>query len=276
VSRSGRSEEVKASVMLALERQNAILQRVREHGTVRVSALTAEFGVSDMTVRRDLDQLARQGLLDKVHGGARLSTNLGRHEPGFEAKSTRQEAEKREIAMNAARLVRPGLTVGLSAGTTTRALAVRLTGVEDLTIVTNSVRVAEVFHGCPRPDRTVLLTGGERTPSDALVGQLAVTSLAALNLDLMFLGVHGYDERAGFTSPNLLEAETNRAFVKSAQHLVVLADHTKWGVVGVATIAPLERAETIVIDSRTTDEAKSVLDTYISAVHIAEPSSAPA
>ena len=88
-----------------------------------------------------------------------------------------------------------------------------------------------------------MLTGGTRTPSDALVGPVAVAAIGTLHLDLLFLGVHGMSERAGYTTPNLMEAEINRALVDAAERLVVLADHTKWGTVGISSIVPLGRAD---------------------------------
>ena len=108
-------------------------------------------------------------------------------------------------------------------------------------MVTNSIPVADVFYRAGRPDQTVVLTGGMRTPSDALVGPVAVAAIGTLHVDLLFLGVHGMSERAGYTTPNLMEAEINRALVEAAERLVVLADHTKWGTVGISSIVPLER-----------------------------------
>lgn len=245
--------------MLAPQRQEAILHRVRAAGGVRVTELAAEFGVSDMTIRRDLDALAERGLLAKVHGGATAAGPGSTDEPGFAAKSVRQRAEKAAIARAAARLVAPGMAIGLSAGTTTAELAHRLAGVAGLTVVTNSIPVAEILHRAGRPDTTVVLTGGVRTPSDALVGPVAVAAIRSLNLDLVFLGVHGMTERAGFTTPNLLEAETNRALLAAADRLVVLADHTKWGTVGIATIAGLAEAHTVVCDTGLPEPARETI-----------------
>src|ERR1700733_4299924 len=131
--------------MLARQRQSLILQAVRSDGSARVSDLTQRLGVSDMTIRRDLEVLAGAGLIEKVHGGAVLPGAPSSHEPGFEAKSVRELAEKETIARAAARLVTPGATVALSAGTTTHALAEQLLTVAGLTVVTNSVRVAGLF-----------------------------------------------------------------------------------------------------------------------------------
>jgi DeoR/GlpR family transcriptional regulator of sugar metabolism len=245
--------------VLARERQSYILKRVRERGAVRVSDLTRALEVSDMTVRRDLDLLAKKRLLDKVHGGAIAPGRTSTDEPSFETKSARERTEKDAIARMATAMVRPGSAVGLSAGTTTWTLAHHLLEVPGITVVTNSVQIATVFYQSPRPDQTVVLTGGVRTPSDALVGPVAVAALHSLNLDLVFLGVHGMDDRTGFTSPNLLEAETSRALARSARRLAVVADHTKWGVVGISTIAALAEADVIISDARLSPEAAAIL-----------------
>ena len=163
--------------MLARQRQAFILDRVREDGAVRVADLVRELGVSDMTVRRDLEILDERGLLEKVHGGATSIAGSAMFEPGFAAKSSLQQAEKDAIADAAVGLAEPGMAVAVSAGTTTYALAQRLANVPGLTVVTNSIRVADVLHQVGRPDQTIILTGGVRTPSDALVGPFAVAAL---------------------------------------------------------------------------------------------------
>ncbi|HET8718984.1 MAG TPA: DeoR/GlpR family DNA-binding transcription regulator [Nocardioidaceae bacterium] len=245
--------------MLAAERQARILQEVQAKGAVRVSDLSRLLEVSDMTIRRDLDILASQNRLSKVHGGATVPSTLSTDEPGFEAKWQRETAEKEAIASAAAQLVRPGSAIGLSAGTTTWTLAHHLRHSPDLTVVTNSMRIAGVLHSGGPQAPNVVLTGGVRTPSDALVGSLAVTSLKLLHLDIVFLGVHGMDRDAGFTTPNLAEADTNQAFVAAGRQLVVLADHTKWGTVGISTIVPLDRADVLITDDGLAPDALSAL-----------------
>lgn len=245
--------------MLAQQRQSAILDLVRRHGGVRVSDLVREFSVSDMTIRRDLESLASRGLLSKVHGGATTLAPGSTDEPGFAAKSMRQQAEKEAIARRAAQLVAPGTAIALSAGTTTWTLAHQLLDVAGLTVVTNSVPVAEVFYHNGRGDQSVVLTGGIRTPSDALVGPFAVAAIRSLNLDQLFLGVHGFSDRSGFTTPNLMEAETDRALVTAARRLVVIADHTKWETVGISTIAGLADADVLVTDTGLPPNAQEIL-----------------
>jgi DeoR/GlpR family transcriptional regulator of sugar metabolism len=256
--------------MLARQRQDRIVEEVRRHGGVKVSDLVELLGVSDMTIRRDLDVLARKGLLDKVHGGASAVGARTSDEPGFQAKSLRELAEKEAIARCAAELVRPGTAIGLSAGTTTWVLARRLCDIPDLTVVTNSVRVAEVLDQANRRDHSVVLTGGIRTPSDALVGPLAVSALTTLHLDLVFMGTHGMDERSGFTTPNLMEAETNRAFVRAARRLVVVADHTKWGVLGLSAFATAEEADVLVTDSGLAQRARQLMAQRVDEMVVAD------
>ncbi|MPY54059.1 DeoR/GlpR family DNA-binding transcription regulator [Streptomyces acidicola] len=241
--------------LLAEQRRALILDEVRRRGGVRVNELTRKLGVSDMTVRRDLDALARQGAVEKVHGGAVPVAEASTHEPGFEAKSGLELTAKEDIARAAAELVAPGTAIALSGGTTTYALAQRLLDVPDLTVVTNSVRVADVFHTSQRSSgqrqgaATVVLTGGVRTPSDSLVGPVADQAIAALHFDVLFLGVHGISVEAGLSTPNLAEAETNRRLVQSARRVVVVADHTKWGTVGLSSFASLEQVDTLVTDA---------------------------
>lgn len=256
--------------MLARQRQAVILEEARRTGAVRVSDLVTRLGVSDMTVRRDLDVLAGRGLVEKVYGGATSIVGKSTDEPGFEAKSVRQRAQKEAIAELAATLVRPGTAIGISAGTTTWTLARALDAIPGLTIVTNSIQVADVLRGSTQPDRTVVLTGGVRTPSDALVGPVAVHSLRSLHLDVVFLGVHGMAEGPGFTTPNLTESETDRALVEAGRKLVVLADHTKWGTVGISTIADLDEADVVVTDDGLSRDAKEILAERAGELMIAE------
>ncbi|MBO3745579.1 DeoR/GlpR transcriptional regulator [Streptosporangiaceae bacterium NEAU-GS5] len=257
--------------MLAPQRQQAILDLIRANGAVRVGDLVREFGVSDMTIRRDLEVLSDRGLVAKVHGGATAMSAGSTQEPGFAAKSVQQRAEKEAIARHAAGLVSPGTAVALSAGTTTWTLAHHLIDTPALTVVTNSIRVAEVFYRSGRGDQTVVLTGGIRTPSDALVGPVAVAAIRLLNVDLLLLGVHGMSTHAGFTTPNLMEAETDRALVAAARRLVVLADHTKWETIGISTIAELGDADLLITDAGLAPLAQDTLGEQVGELVLVSP-----
>jgi DeoR/GlpR family transcriptional regulator of sugar metabolism len=246
--------------MLARHRQSLILQAVRSDGSARVSDLTQRLGVSDMTIRRDLEVLARDGLVEKVHGGAVLPGTPASHEPGFEAKLLLERPEKTAIARAAADLVRPGTAIALAAGTTTFALAQCLLDVPGLTIVTNSLRVTNVFNGTRGLDCVadpVVLTGGVRTASDALVGPVADLTIRSLHFDLLFLGCYGLDAQAGLTTPNLAEAETNRTFIRVARRVVVLADHTKWGLVSLSSFADLTEVDVLITDDMLPADARA-------------------
>lgn len=256
---------------LARRRHDVIVAEVRRRGTVRVTELAAMLGVSDMTVRRDLDILDAAGTLLKVHGGAVVRRERSTDEPGFAAKSQLNLPEKHSIALAAMAMIQPGAAIGLTAGTTTWQLAPHLLDIADLTIVTNSVRVAEVLHEGLRRDHTVVLTGGVRTRSDALVGPVATAALRSLRLDIVFMGVHGISGHSGFSTPNLLEAETNRMFIEAGERLVVIADHTKWNVTGLSTIASLSAADTLITDERMPSDARTVLEDAIGNVIYTEP-----
>lgn len=258
--------------MLAAERRSRLLTEVRRLGAAAVPDLAATLGVSEMTIRRDLDVLASDGYVDKVRGGARVARPDDSTRT-LAAQSRRNGDGKRAIARRAATLVEPGMSVGLGGGSSTWALARELRGIDDLTIVTNSLPVADVF---ARPDRadepytqTVVLTGGVRTPADALVGPVAVASLEHLHCDVVFLGVRGIDLTAGLTTSNLLEAETNRALVAAGARAVVLADHTKWGAVGLTTIVDLNEVDLVVMDEGLDPTAEETLRAHVAELWIA-------
>jgi len=250
--------------VLARHRQSLILQAVRSDGSARVSDLTQQLGVSDMTIRRDLEVLAKDGLVEKVHGGAVLPGSHNAYEPSLEDRLVLERPEKTSIARAAASLVRPGTAIAIAAGSTTFSLAQCLLDVPGLTIVTNSLRVANLYTGNRGPDGTsVLVTGGMRATSDALVGPVADLTIRSLHFDTLFIGCTGIDAEVGLTTPNLAEAETNRSLIKVARRVVVLADHTKWGVVSLASFATLDEVNVLVTDSLLSADAQSILTTQV-------------
>ncbi|GHC47115.1 DeoR/GlpR family DNA-binding transcription regulator [Streptomyces cinnamoneus] len=272
--------------LLAEQRRALILDEIRRRGGARVNELTRRLNVSDMTVRRDLDALARQGVVEKVHGGAVPVAEATTHEPGFEAKSALELSAKQDIARAAARMAARGSAIALAGGTTAFALAHQLVDIPDLTVVTNSVRVADVFHHAQRSvtasgpaarpgAATVVLTGGVRTPSDTLVGPVADAAIRSLHFDVLFIGVHGISVEAGLSTPNLAEAETNRHFVRSARRVVVLADHTKWGTVGLSSFAALEEVDALVTDAGLPTRARAEIAERLPELVVADASADP-
>ncbi|MFQ4147761.1 DeoR/GlpR family DNA-binding transcription regulator [Arthrobacter sp. LAPM80] len=239
--------------MLAPERQARILKELQLHEAVRVADIATALNVSEMTIRRDIEALDHNGLARKIHGGAMRLARLSALEPGFLLNVDKQLEGKLAIAQQALSLVQPGMTLALTGGTTTYQLAVALAGeldrLRNLTVVTNSLKVTELLYRQQgNSDLKVIVTGGERTPSEALVGPVARMALNNLNTDMCFMGVHGIDADRGLTSPNWLEAETNAAFIESTSRLVILADSSKFQLRSLASIAPLTAVETIITD----------------------------
>ena len=235
--------------MFAEERQRLILREVNRSGSVTVTELVDRLGVSDMTVRRDLETLSANKLLQKVHGGA-VPLPKTAAEPHFTQKQRLNREEKKAIAREALPFIEDGHTIAFSAGTTTWQVADALPqGNEDFTFITNSTNVALTLQ--ENGWEQIVLSGGIfRTPSDALVGPFAERTLKTLNADILFLGVHGVHPVAGLTTPNVAEAETNRCLVDAAQKVVVVADHTKLGVIALAKITPLSRVDVLVTDEQ--------------------------
>ncbi len=240
--------------MLAPERQARILKELQRHEAVRVAEVAVALNVSEMTIRRDIESLDQSGLARKIHGGATRLAPLSALEPGFSLNVDKELDAKLAIARQALELIQPGMTLALTGGTTTYQLAVllgaHLEQLRGLTVVTNSLKAAELLYRQQgSSDVKVIVTGGERTPSEALVGPVARMVLNKLNTDLCFMGVHGLDVDRGLTSPNWLEAETNAAFIEATTRLVVLADSTKFHVRSLASIAPMDAVDTIITDA---------------------------
>lgn len=255
--------------MLARQRQDFILERVAGNGGVRVAEVVEALGISEMTVRRDITELVSQGLVERVHGGA-VAAGSTTHEPRFNAKTTLRTQSKRRIGVAAAALVRPGDSLALSAGTTTLAVAQALTALEHLhtlTIITNSLPAAQLLFDAADAARaesreapSVLLIGGERTPSNALVGLIADDALSRLRVEWVFLGAHGFTPSAGLMTPNLREAATNQSLVAAGRTTVACLDSSKWGVLGLRTFCPTEEIGVLVTDTQPDAATVTVLD----------------
>lgn len=239
--------------MLHEQRRQFILEELERTGSVSVTELSERFGISDMTVRRDLETLETRQLLQKVHGGA-VPTRQSASEPHFEQKRKLNQPEKQAIAREALGLIKDGDAVAFSAGTTTWHVATVLRPVNrNLTFITNSTNIALTLQ--ENDFEQIVLSGGIfRTPSDALVGPFADRTLSTLNADILFLGVHGVHPEAGLTTPNIAEAETDARLVEAAGRVVVVADHTKLGVVALARIVPLSRVDVLITDEKAPKE----------------------
>ncbi|MGM7670752.1 DeoR/GlpR family DNA-binding transcription regulator [Microbacterium sp. A93] len=231
---------------LAIERRELILDLLREHRSVEVSALSEELGVSEVTVRKDLEKLEIERLIVRSHGGAVLSAGL-LIEPSFVEKDDQLAEEKAAIAAEAASLVGDDSIVALATGTTVGRLPAMLAGRGGLRVVTNAVNVATAFlpHGVD-----VFLTGGTIRPRTfGLIGEVAERSLDGVMCDFAFIGTNGISLESGLTTPNMDEARVVRAMMNSARRVVLLADHSKFPHTAFYRITPAERVHMIITDA---------------------------
>jgi DeoR family transcriptional regulator, aga operon transcriptional repressor len=241
--------------MARYERWNALIDLLSEEGRLSVEEAAKRFGVSASTIRRDLDQLAQQQVLQRARGGA-VASSVSYDLP-LRYKSARHAPEKQRIAAAAAAMVWPGATVCLNGGTTTtevaRAIATRSdlqAGAADpaVTVVTNALNIANEL--VVRPHVKVVVTGGViLRQSYELIGPLARLLLNEVALDFAMIGVNGIDVLGGATAHNEGEASINQLMVSRARQTVVVADSSKLGVVAFARICPLEQVSTLVTDS---------------------------
>ena len=228
--------------MSKTERLGRILELLARDGTVTVSVLADELGVSEATVRRDLQALGDQRLLERSHGGAVAHGTA--HELPVRYRTGRSD-EKRRIAQAAAALVTDGMAIGLTGGTTTTEVARMLGLRQGLTVVTNALNIAVEL--AVRPDLKLIVAGGvARATSYELVGSLADATLRSVYVDIAFVGVDGVDAERGLTTQNEVEAATNRVLMDRANRTIVVADATKLGRVAFAEIAGIDRADQLI------------------------------
>lgn len=240
--------------VFAAERHRAIVERVREYGSVTVEELTEAFGVSAPTIRADLALLESRGLLIRAHGGAiRLDGTL--YEPSHEDRRVIRRREKQAIARAAAAMVQNGETILLDAGTTTLELAYALRSKRALTVVTNSLANAMVLMDSGSVD--VIMVGGQvQRRRRAALGPLAVRFLDGFRVDRAFLGFNGVDPEGGLTVVDFDAAEVKRRMMGIATHRVVVADSDKIGRVAFASAGAISDAHVLITDS---DAAPGVL-----------------
>ncbi|PKQ25546.1 MAG: D-beta-D-heptose 1-phosphate adenosyltransferase [Actinobacteria bacterium HGW-Actinobacteria-4] len=215
--------------MYAEERQATILSKARAQGRVDVLTLAEVLGVTAETVRRDLTALERRGVVRRVHGGA-LPVERLLSEPTVATKRAHNADEKTRIAERAVRELPERGTILLDSGTTTLALAGMIPADSRLTVVTNSIDIASQLASAPKID-LLILGGRVRQRTGAAVGEWMTDALAAINVDVAFLGTNGFTVERGLTTPDQAEAAAKHAMVGAARRLVVMADSSKAGQV---------------------------------------------
>lgn len=236
----------------SLERQERIAAFLETHARASVDQLVAAFGVSPATVRRDLETLAAQGLVQRVHGGVRSVSGQKQamqELPALE-REREQGEEKRRIGAAAAALVQDGETVFIGSGTTALEAARALRTSKGLTVITNSLLVVNALADLPQIE--VIALGGQLRRSEmSLIGHTAEQALAELRADKVIMGIRAIDPDVGLTNTYLPETMTDRAILKIGRELVLLADHTKFGRVAPAFVAPFTVIHTLITDKAT-------------------------
>lgn len=232
--------------MLKLARHSQIRDIVDQAGMATVAELNARLNVSEATIRRDLDELDRRGLLRRTHGGA-VRAGDDEQEPPLHQREAEQRAEKERISRRAAALVADGQTLFLGSGTTVQAMLPHLLERHELTVITNSLPVVNALAG--RAVELIVVGGLFRSRELSLVGHIAEAAVRELRADLVFMGMRGIDPVHGFTSDYLPEAMTDRAILQIAPRRVILADRSKFGRVSAVYLAPVTAAEVIIADS---------------------------
>lgn len=236
--------------LLNEERRREIIAALHRDGRVLVKDLSRHFRTSQITIRKDLEYLESQGAIQRTHGGA-LSVQAGALlDPSLREKEKLHSKQKTQIALASAHLVEEGQSVLLDSGTTTMAIARALKNKKmlRLTVITNAVNIAAELAGT---HIEVILTAGTlRKNSFSLVGPLAERTLRQLSADILFLGVDGFDTKAGLFTPNLLESEVNRTMVEISRRTVAVCDSSKFGRRSLCNIMPLMNVHEVITDKQ--------------------------
>lgn len=245
--------------VLKQERETEIVRLLSQSrsGVLRVSELSQVLGVSQMTVRRDLEELEVQGLVQRIHGGAMHLSDALLFERSFAERGRESQPEKVAVGRAAARLVRDGQVIILDAGTTTLEVAKHLTA-REVTAVTNALPVATAL--AARPEVSPILLGGQvKGPELCTVGPMVTESLARMSADILFLSTAGFSLERGLAEPDLREAEVKRAMMKAARHVCLVADSSKFGAIYFAQTAPLDAIQSLVTDEGLPESGRQAL-----------------
>lgn len=241
---------LKAQVLLGQERKRKIVQLVQSEGRVTVADLVKRFGLSEVTVRSDLEALAATGALVRVHGGA-IKPEDPNHDYPIQFKETLHHAEKVRIGRAAAGLIHPGQTIILDSGTTTIEIARQIKGqaIRPLAVITNALPIA--FEMCSVPETTVIMLGGIlRAMSYSMVGPQAEREMSQLNADHAFLGVAGIDPEMGLSTPDILEAQLNAVMIHVAREVTVVTDFSKFQQRSLSVISKMDRIHRVITDNQ--------------------------
>jgi DeoR family transcriptional regulator of aga operon len=231
-----------------LERQQQLTRLFERNGRLSVAQICGQFGISEATARRDLDVLAEQGHIQRVHGGAILVRRAAPEEPMLR-RSYEQETEKERIGRAAASLIQDGETVCLGSGTTVLQVAQNLLG-RNITVITNSLPVINLM--AEQSNISLVALGGVLRDSElSFIGHITENALAELRADRVLIGTRALSLEQGLTNDYLPETLTDRAILKIGREIIIVADHSKCGLVSTAFLAPLSAMHVLVTDRGT-------------------------
>lgn len=247
-------EDGEASILSSEERRDLIIQVLREQDEVTVVELSHRLGVSEVTTRKDLQQLEEQGYLTRVRGGAVVS-GRGQLELRFAARQQLNLEEKRRIAQRCVELIKPGSTIFLDGSTTAFQMTRLLRDMQNLTVITTGLYAALELSFAP--DVTTIVVGGIlRRRTSSLVDTLSPKLLRRLHVDMAFLSCRGFAPDHGMMESDLREAQMKRAMAETALQKVAMVDHSKFGHVYVATSLLPEEISLLVSDEGLSEEQR--------------------
>jgi DeoR family transcriptional regulator of aga operon len=254
---NGLGPELQLDGMMAEERRTQILQMLRSAGRVRVNELASQFNTSAVTIRNDLNELAQRGLVQRSHGGAMLPDSIMHESPLLERLKAHAD-EKRRIGAMAASMIHDGETIILDSGTTTLEIARQIKKKRGLQIITNGVNIASEL--LDARDSEVFIVGGTvRGESASISGRFTEEMFDQFSADKLFLSGAGCDLDFGVSGANLEETMVNRAMLKIAREIILVADASKFSKRSMSRIAPFSEIDTIISDTRLSEDIQAKL-----------------
>ena len=234
--------------MLGEERREYILNQVKRTGSINAIDIAKTLDVSETTVRRDLNRLARKKLVRRTYGGALAVIPVG-SEMKFDIQKEKYIEEKKKIALVASRLIEDGDVILLEAGTTGLQTAANISHIKNLTIITNSCDIASMLIKT-NPGFNIILSGGLlKTDTRTLVGPFADHTFKNINVDKAFIGITGIDTEKGITATDHIEAQTKKTIIESAKSIIALCDSSKFGHISVNFVSEITKINILITDS---------------------------
>ncbi len=228
-------------------RQSDIIEQTRKTGRVAVEHLAAHFDVTPQTIRKDLNDLCDRGLLQRVHGGAVLSSSVTNY--GYEARRELAAGEKRRIGLKAASLITDNCSLFINIGTTTEQVAMGLRGKRGVLVISNNINVINILHGDPGIE-TIVAGGLVRHADGGIVGEAAVDFIKQFKVDFAIIGTSAIDEDGSLLDYDYREVKVAKAIIENARHTILVADSMKYERTAPVRIAHISQLGSFVTDTQ--------------------------